>query len=62
MTAAEIKTEINKALENVPEEALADVLSYLKHLQSKMAGDIKLTTHLRQVLTEDSELLERLAQ
>lgn len=62
MTVTEIKTEINKALENVPEDALADVLSYLKHLQSKTADDIKLTTHLRQILNEDSELLEKLAQ
>lgn len=62
MTVAEIKTEINKAIDNVPEDALADVLSYLKHLQAKTTDDIKLTAHLRQILNEDSELLEKLAQ
>ncbi|MEO3404590.1 hypothetical protein AAFN85_11855 [Mucilaginibacter sp. CAU 1740] len=62
MTTTELKTEINKALENVPEEALTDVLSYLQHLQAKAPTDIKLTAHLRQILTEDAELLEKLAQ
>jgi len=62
MTVTEIKAEINKTLDNVPEEALADILLYLKQLQSKSSGDIKLATHLRTILTEDSELLEKLAQ
>jgi hypothetical protein len=62
MTTTELKTEINKALENVPEEALTDVLSYLQHLHAKAPTDIKLTAYLRQILTEDAELLEKLAQ
>ena len=62
MTATEIKTEINKVLENVPEGALADVLSYLKQLPLKTPDDIKLTAHLRQILAEDKELLEKLGQ
>ncbi|PWK79937.1 hypothetical protein LX99_00398 [Mucilaginibacter oryzae] len=62
MTTTELKTEINKTLENIPEEALNDVLLYLQHLQAKAPSDIKLTSHLRQILTEDAELLEKLAQ
>ncbi|AYL96980.1 hypothetical protein [Mucilaginibacter celer] len=62
MNTIELKQEINKVLENVPEEALADVLLYLQHLQAKTPADIKLTINLRQILNEDKELLEKLAQ
>ena len=61
MTKAELKLEIQKVLDNVPENVLKDILSLLKGLQGKSA-DIGLTHSLRQILTEDKELLERLAK
>lgn len=62
MTTTQIKTEIQKVLDNVPESALKDVLEFLKELQSSTPQQIKLTNNLRQILTEDKELLEKLAQ
>ena len=62
MTATQIKTEIQKVLDNVPENALQDVLDFLKELQASSPEHIKLTNNLRQILAEDKELLGKLAQ
>jgi mRNA-degrading endonuclease RelE of RelBE toxin-antitoxin system len=62
MTSIEIKTEIQKVLDQVPENVLQDVLDFLKELQNKSADQIKLANNLRKILSEDRELLEKLAQ
>ena len=62
MTTTQIKTEIQKVLNGVPENALQDVLDFLKELQSSSVEQIKLTNNLRQILVEDRQLLEKLAQ
>jgi mRNA-degrading endonuclease RelE of RelBE toxin-antitoxin system len=62
MTSIEIKTEIQKVLDQVPENVLGDVLDFLKELQSKSPDQIKLANNLRKILSEDRELLEKLAQ
>ena len=62
MTSTQIKNKIQKVLDNVPESALQDVLEFLKELQSSTPQQIKLTRNFRQILTEDKELLEKLAQ
>jgi hypothetical protein len=62
MTATQIRYEIQKALDGVPENVLQDVLVFLKELQKHSPDDIKLTANLRQILIEDKELLEKLAQ
>jgi hypothetical protein len=62
MTKTQIQSEIQKVLEKVPENVLKDVLDFLKELQNQPADKIKLTNNLRQILAEDKELLEKLAQ
>lgn len=62
MTKLQIQTEIQKVLDNVPESVLHDVLDFLKELQERPADKVKLTNNLRQILSEDKELLEKLAQ
>jgi mRNA-degrading endonuclease RelE of RelBE toxin-antitoxin system len=62
MTKLQIQTEIQKVLDNVPESVLQDVLDFLKELQDQPADKVKLTNNLRQILSEDKELLEKLAQ
>jgi mRNA-degrading endonuclease RelE of RelBE toxin-antitoxin system len=62
MTSIEIKTEIQKVLDQVPESVLEDVLAFLKELQLKSPDQIKLANNLRKILSEDRELLEKLAQ
>lgn len=62
MTAKQIKTEIQKVLDSIPEVVLEDILKYLKSIQSKSPDTISLSQNMRKILSEDSELLERLAQ
>jgi hypothetical protein len=62
MTKTQMQSEIQKALENIPESVLQDVLDFLKELQDEPADKVRLTNHLRQILSEDKDLLERLAQ
>jgi hypothetical protein len=62
MTAKQIKNEIQKVLDSIPEVVLEDILKYLKTIQSKSPDTISLSKNIRKILSEDSELLERLAQ
>jgi len=62
MTTNEIKSEIQKSLDNVPESVLQDILDFLKQAEKQPADRLNLTRDLRDILTEDKELLERLAK
>jgi hypothetical protein len=62
MTKHDIKSEIQKSLDNVPEEALQEVLNFLREVQSNSGKTEKLAQNLRKILKEDRELLERLAK
>lgn len=62
MTKTQIKSEIQKVLDNVPENMLHDILDFLKELQEQPVSKVKLTNNLRKILLEDKELLEKLAQ
>jgi hypothetical protein len=61
MTAADLKQEIKKAIDDAPESVLEDILDYLKQIKVTPASKIDLTRHLGQILREDKELLQRLA-
>lgn len=62
MTKTQMQSEIQKVLENVPESVLQDVLDFLKELQDQPADKVRLANNLRQILSEDKDLLEQLAQ
>lgn len=62
MTAVQLKTEIQKVLDKVPEDVLKDVLDYMNELQKHSAEDIELAKFMKQTLIEDRELLEKLAR
>ncbi|KOF01669.1 MULTISPECIES: hypothetical protein [Roseivirga] len=62
MSREEVKTAINQLLDNTPEKALQEVYDYLKSVQGKSDKSVSLSQNLRTILTEDKELLERLAQ
>lgn len=61
MTIKELKSEIQKSLDNVPESVLTDILALLKQAEGQ-PDKIKLTRNLRDILAEDKNLLERLAK
>ena len=62
MTNKELKKEIAKVLDNVPDEMLEDILNYLKLLIKNPKEKVNLTSNIRQIIDEDKELLQRLAQ
>ena len=62
MSREEVKAAISQLLENTPEKVLNEVLGYLKSVENKPSDSIFLAQNLRTILTEDKELLERLAQ
>jgi hypothetical protein len=62
MTKTEIKIEIQKVLDNVPENVLQDILDLLKGLQNQPLDKLEITHSLLQIIAEDKELLEKLAQ
>ena len=62
MTTKEVKSEIQKVLDKVPDSLLQDILDYLKAIQNKSVDTVRLSQNLGQIIAEDKELLERLAQ
>lgn len=62
MTTKQLISEINKALDHVPDSVLTDILTYLNSLKGKSEEELKRATHLRKILEEDKSLLERLAK
>jgi len=58
----EIKSEIQRSLENVPESVLIDVLAFLKRAEQEPAEKLDLAVNIRDILDEDRQLLERLAK
>lgn len=62
MTSAEIKTEIQKTIEQLPEETLGEILFLLQELKSKPGENTQMVKFITETLAEDHKLLERLAQ
>jgi hypothetical protein len=62
MSSVEIKKEITKVLDQVPEKFLVDILNLLKEVQSKETSNSMLTANFNKILSEDNDLLHKLAQ
>lgn len=62
MTTLEIKNEIKKTIDDLPETILNDVLEYLNELKNTSKEKVSLSQNLSSILREDKGLLERLAK
>ena len=62
MSKEEIKYEISKVLDHFSDKALAELLAFLKELDTKKESTINGNSSLNKILTEDKELLAKLAQ
>ena len=62
MSKEKIKSEINKVLENFSDQALEELLKFLKQLEAKDSDAFFKSDDLHKVLTEDQQLLQKLAQ
>jgi hypothetical protein len=62
MSKDEIKYEINRVLDNFSDQALSELLSFLKQLESQNDNSLLRSRDLQKILSEDKQLLEKLAQ
>ena len=62
MSKEEIKYEISKVLDHFSDKALSELLVFLKELESKHETKSPVTSSLHKILSEDKELLAKLAQ
>lgn len=61
MSTEEIKYEINKVLDNLSDNTLEELLKFLKGIEAKNSSLLN-PASLQKILTEDKELLQKLAQ
>jgi hypothetical protein len=62
MSKDEIKYEINKILDNFSDNALQDLLKYLKNLETTHQVSMFDKKDLERILIEDKDLLKKLSQ
>jgi hypothetical protein len=62
MSTQELKKEIQKVIDEVPETVLIDILEYLKQFQTLSKDKVGRIENLQQILREDKELLQPLAE
>ena len=58
----EPKQEIVQIVNSLPDEVLGDLLQYLRQVEKATQEKMRLSLNLKTILTEDRELLERLAK
>ncbi len=58
----EYKQEIIQIVNTLPKEILGDLLQYLRQVEKVTQEKMRLSLHLKTILTEDQELLKKLAQ
>ena len=62
MSKEQIKYEINKVLDNFSDSALQELLAFLKDVEAKDNSGLFNSQDLHRILSEDKELLQRLAK
>ena len=56
------RKEIAEIVDRLPEDALKELLRHLQELDSSKEKKIPLLKHLKRVMEEDNEVLQRLAK
>ena len=62
MSREEIKSAISEQMDNTPDAVLNEILDYLQTVKGESTASIQLSQNLRTILSEDKELLQRLAK
>jgi len=62
MSRAELKSEIEKLMEDAPETALLEALLVLKESSAPTRSNMSRADHINLILKQDQNLLNRLAQ
>jgi restriction endonuclease Mrr len=58
----EIKQEIVQIVDKLPNEVLSELLQYLRQVEKTTVEKMRLSLNFNTILTEDRELLEKLAK
>ena len=62
MTVLEIKGEITRKLDELPENSLSDILDLINDLQQYPSLDITSVYQIKQIIAENRQLLTKVAQ
>lgn len=58
----EIKQEIAKIVDQLPNEVLVELLGYLRQLEDSSYEKMRRSLHLHTILTEDADVLDKLSK
>jgi hypothetical protein len=58
----EPKQEITQIIDTLPDEVLGELLQYLRQVEKASQEKARLSLHLKTILLEDRDVLERLAK
>ena len=58
----EIKQEITQIIDTLPEEVLSELVQYLRQVEKASQEKARMSLHLKTILLEDRDVLERLAK
>lgn len=58
----QIRVEINKIIQKLPENQLKPILEYLRQVEAATSEQAETTKLVNQIFEEDAELLKKLAQ
>ncbi|MES2279209.1 MAG: hypothetical protein V4592_24470 [Bacteroidota bacterium] len=62
MTAIEIKTEMHKVIDHIPESALQEAFKLLKEIQERSEEELKRDQLFEKIIADNKEVFERLAK
>lgn len=62
MSVEELKKEIQKAIESVPDSILNEIYNYIQQIKEIDSDKLNLSHNLNKVLKEDKELLNLLSK
>jgi len=62
MSSQELRLEIKKIIESIPDNSLKPLLDYLKKIESLKPEALRDAGNIRKILEEDKNLLKRLAE
>ena len=62
MSNEEIKSEINKVLDTLPEKTLEDLLAFIRNFDERNSASEDVWSLFQKIVKEDNNLFKRLAQ
>jgi hypothetical protein len=58
----ELKQEITQIIDTLPEDVLSELVQYLRQVEKASQEKARMSLHLKTILLEDRDVLERLAK